>query len=199
VGQTTPGAAGSWWSRLWAPPKRKWLLGIPLGALFAFILGMLVWAGAGAMLHATSTTHFCAYACHEFEAYVTPSWQVSVHHKNADGVGAGCPDCHLPKPVVPMLVRKARSANEIWGHLTGKIDTQAKFDGHKLEMAERVWAYMKETDSRECRGCHNPDAWDLSAQDPSAQKKHASMKEQGKTCIDCHKGVAHELPPGAEG
>jgi cytochrome c-type protein NapC len=195
VTQSTPGAAGSWWSRLWTPSKRKWMLGIPLGAIVFFLAGILVYAGGTAVLHASSTTHFCAYACHEFEAFVTPSWQQSVHHKNPKGLQAGCPDCHLPKAVVPMLIRKAESAKEIWGHLTGKIATQEKFDAHKLEMAQRVWRVMKETDSRECRGCHSAERWDLSAQDSSARNKHERMQELGKTCIDCHKGVAHELPP----
>jgi cytochrome c-type protein NapC len=25
-------------------------------------------------------------------------------------------------------------------------------------------------------------------------KKHMAAKEQGKSCIDCHKGIAHQLP-----
>jgi len=34
----------------------------------------------------------------------------------------------------------------------------------------------------------------LDDQDRVARKKHARAREEGKTCIDCHKGVAHELP-----
>jgi cytochrome c-type protein NapC len=25
-------------------------------------------------------------------------------------------------------------------------------------------------------------------------RKHMKAKEEGKTCIDCHKGIAHQLP-----
>jgi len=193
-----PGATGSWWSRLWSPSKRKWLFGIPLGALLFFILGMLVYAGAGAFMHATSTTEFCANACHEQTAFVVPSWKASAHYKNQYGVHAGCDDCHVPGPTIPKLIRKVQALNEGWGHLTGIIATQEKFDAHKLEMAKRVWAYMKATDSRECRHCHSPERWDLSAQSKPAQNKHQRMKETGQTCIECHQGVAHEVPPGAD-
>ncbi len=31
-------------------------------------------------------------------------------------------------------------------------------------------------------------------QKQSAYKKHMKAKDQGKTCIDCHKGIAHHLP-----
>ena len=53
---------------------------------------------------------------------------------------------------------------------------------------------MRKTDSRECRNCHDFTAMDLSEQDRSARKKHAKAPERGKTCIDCHKGIAHEYP-----
>jgi nitrate/TMAO reductase-like tetraheme cytochrome c subunit len=41
---------------------------------------------------------------------------------------------------------------------------------------------------------------DLEKQDKSAQKKHTAdyVRETGKTCIDCHKGIAHKLPKGEE-
>ena len=41
---------------------------------------------------------------------------------------------------------------------------------------------------------------DRAKQDKSAQKKHPleSVRASGKTCIDCHKGIAHELPQGYE-
>lgn len=30
----------------------------------------------------------------------------------------------------------------------------------------------------------------------TAYRKHMEAKEQGKICIDCHKGIAHRLPKG---
>jgi nitrate/TMAO reductase-like tetraheme cytochrome c subunit len=82
----------------------------------------------------------------------------------------------------------------------GNIDTREKFEAKRLELAERVWATMQSTDSRECRNCHALISMDLELQDKSAQKRHTleSVRESGKTCIDCHKGIAHELPEGYE-
>jgi len=131
-------------------------------------------------------------------AFSTPSWEQSSHYKNAHGVQAGCPNCHVPGPEIPKLERKFQALGEGWGHLTGTISTQAKFDAKKVQMARHVWAYMKASDSRECRACHNAAIWDLSAQSHSAQIKHEKMKTSGETCIDCHKGVVHEVPLGAD-
>jgi cytochrome c-type protein NapC len=39
---------------------------------------------------------------------------------------------------------------------------------------------------------------DLAAQDRSARSKHGNAPYSGETCIDCHKGVAHELPDEPE-
>jgi len=35
-------------------------------------------------------------------------------------------------------------------------------------------------------------------QDKIARKKHAKARDEGKTCIDCHKGVAHDMPDEPE-
>ena len=65
-------------------------------------------------------------------------------------------------------------------------------------MAKRVWKTMKETDSRECRNCHRFDFMDMEEQDKTARKKHLRSIDEGKTCIDCHQGIAHELPDEEE-
>ena len=63
------------------------------------------------------------------------------------------------------------------------------------EMADTVeWETMKATNSAECRNCHSFDGMDAKKQKPKARENHAKAKEEGKTCIDCHKGIAHLLP-----
>lgn len=186
------------WGRLWARPRRKWLLGIPLGGFLFLLLGLALFGGTEAFMSATTSTQFCTTACHEMSAFSVPSWRESVHFKNPKGVQAGCPNCHEPGPTIPLVIRRVQALGEIWGHFTGTISTQEKFDAEKTRMARHIWAYMKATDSRECRACHQAAAWDLSAQDRSAQKKHEQMQASGKTCIDCHKGVAHKVPLGAD-
>jgi cytochrome c-type protein NapC len=39
---------------------------------------------------------------------------------------------------------------------------------------------------------------DFKKQESRPRKKHPKAMEQGKTCIDCHKGIAHKLPEGYE-
>ena len=53
---------------------------------------------------------------------------------------------------------------------------------------------MKSTDSRECRNCHKFDYMDFTQQENRAAAAHQGAIDQGKTCIDCHQGIAHRLP-----
>lgn len=65
-------------------------------------------------------------------------------------------------------------------HLAGTVETPEKFEAHRLELAKRVWARMKETDSQECRHCH-----DIRAMDPEKQGKTAQKLASGeRTCIE---------------
>jgi len=96
-----------------------------------------------------------------------------------------------------MIKRKIEATFELWGHfVTGVIDTREKYNAHRSELAKRVWRRMKETDSLECRNCHNEQKMDLDLQSEKARTRHAKGREEGKTCIDCHFGIAHEEPEG---
>lgn len=67
--------------------------------------------------------------------------------------------------------------------------------GVPLELAKHEWARLKANDSLECRNCHSSAAMDLSKQTQRAAEIHTRYLLPGKaTCIDCHKGIAHELP-----
>ncbi|HJP05826.1 MAG TPA: NapC/NirT family cytochrome c, partial [Arenicellales bacterium] len=48
--------------------------------------------------------------------------------------------------------------------------------------------------SRECRNCHIDRSMNLANQSEVARDRHTVAAKEGKTCIDCHKGIAHELP-----
>ena len=119
------------------------------------LLGVVMANGFSFVMHATSSPEFCANACHYMRDFVAPEVANSVHGRNASGVAATCPDCHVPQPFLAKAMRKIEATREGWGHLRGIIDTRDKFEAHRLRMAERVWAGMKATDSRECRSCHN--------------------------------------------
>lgn len=193
------GKAGSFkqrWQALWRQPRSRYWLGIPLGGALMFIAGIIFWGGFHTAMEATNTLGFCT-GCHEM-SYVYEEYQQTVHFKNASGVRAICSDCHVPRPWAYKVVRKIKATNELFHKMLGTINTKEKFEAKRLEMAEHVWATMKETDSRECRNCHALETMNLEEQDKSARKKHTleRMQKEGETCIDCHKGIAHNLPEG---
>ena len=159
------------------------------------VVGGAGWGAAVVTIHATSTEQFCI-GCHELRDNAYTEFKDTIHDKNRTGVRAECADCHLPKELVPMMIRKVEAAREVWGHLTGYIDTPEKYEKNRHAMAVREWTRMKKNDSRECRNCHRASAADLEAQSENAQKRHKMAQEQKLTCIDCHFGIAHTEPDG---
>jgi cytochrome c-type protein NapC len=157
------------------------------------VLGIIFWGGFNTVLEATNSMEFCI-SCHEMRDNVYKEYKETVHFKNPSGVRATCADCHVPRPWIYKIVRKVQATNELYHKALGTIDTPEKFEAHRLVMAKRVWATMKATDSRECRNCHTFDSMDLSDQDRYARKRHERAQTRGQTCIDCHDGIAHELP-----
>jgi cytochrome c-type protein NapC len=65
----------------------------------------------------------------------------------------------------------------------------------RRELAEHEWHRLKSNDSLECRNCHSFVSMDFTRQSARAAEMHGSLLASGeKTCIDCHKGIAHKLP-----
>jgi cytochrome c-type protein NapC len=174
-----------------AKPSAKYSLLALL--IVGFVSGILFWGGFHTALEVTNTTEFCI-GCHSMKDTVYQEYKETVHYANRTGVRAGCPDCHVPKDWTHKMIAKVGASRDVWGELTGSINTKEKFEAKRMEMAQNEWNKMKASDSRECRNCHSLEGMDPKKQRPSAQKKHASAKQEGKTCIDCHKGVAHLLP-----
>lgn len=171
--------------------SRKLILGTTISsALIFFIVGIIFWGGFNTAMEATNTTEFCI-GCHEMEDNVYQEYKPTIHYTNRTGVRAGCPDCHVPRPWIHKVVRKIQASREVYFWLTGKIDTKEKFEEHRFELAQSVWKAMKNTDSRECRNCHNFESMNPEFQKPRARKQHLNAFETGQTCIDCHKGIAH--------
>ncbi|CAA7621693.1 NapC/NirT family cytochrome c [Magnetospirillum sp. SS-4] len=187
------GLLSGWWGAL-CKPSSRWSLGGLLAS--GIVLGVVLWGGFNWALEATNTETFCL-SCHEMEQNVYREFRGTIHDSNRSGVRATCPDCHVPRPWVYKMIRKIQASNEIWHKILGSIDTREKFEAKRIELATHVWTAMKATDSRECRNCHDFGAFDLTRQTSRARNRHAEAEQQGKTCIDCHKGVAHQLPAGA--
>lgn len=153
----------------------------------------MFWGGLHTGLEATNTLSFCV-SCHEMRDNVYQEYKQTIHFSNRTGVRAICSDCHVPKDWRHKMVRKAQASFEVWGKLTGAIDTKEKFEAKRMELATHEWERMKASDSRECRNCHNWDAMSSDLQKVSAYQRHMAAKKNGQTCIDCHKGIAHHLP-----
>ena len=166
-----------------------------------FIAGIIFWGGFNTALEYTNTEQFCI-GCHEMRDNVYQELQSTIHYSNRSGVRATCSDCHVPHNWTDKIARKMQASKEVWGKIFGTINTPEKFAAKRRELAEHEWARLKANDSLECRNCHNFDYMDFTKQSPRAYMQHATALAKGeKTCIDCHKGIAHHLPDmgGIEG
>ena len=157
-----------------------------------FIAGIAFAGAFNAGLAYTNEMEFCT-SCHSMKTNLE-ELQDTAHHMSRSGVAATCSDCHVPEPFVPKMIAKVRAAKDVYHEILGTIDTDEKFEEHRWAMANRVWDKMKASDSRECRTCHDFENMDLTEQSRSARNQHGNAVDSGETCIDCHKGVAHEEP-----
>jgi nitrate/TMAO reductase-like tetraheme cytochrome c subunit len=173
------------------PPKCSMLRMIVIGILG----GVIIWGGLNMGMEYTNRSDFCM-SCHEM-TIPFEELKKTVHYKNRSGTTVQCADCHVASSKTPTdyifkSFQKLMAARDVIGHIKGTLDTPEKYEEHRLAMAERVWERMKDRDSKECRNCH-----DFKTMDPAKQKdrsvtKHEGAIEDGKTCIDCHKGIAHK-------
>lgn len=182
------------WLRARCASRRGPLVVLALGILVG--LGFVVSTSTALIL--TGTEEFCASACHEM-TYNRDEYAGTIHDVNRTGVRATCVDCHVPRTGIPLYFRKINAARDLWGHLTGSIDTEEKFEAKRYEMAVRVWTYMKKSDSRECKACHTMDKIDNEKSTEKAQRRHQKAKDENMACIDCHYAIAHKEPEGGPG
>lgn len=184
------------WQHPWlraalSPPRFLSLAFLTLGG---FVAGVIFWGGFNTVMEATNTEKFCV-SCHEMKTNVFEELKGTIHYTNRSGVRAICSDCHVPHNWTDKMARKMQASKEVWGHIFGSIDTREKFLDLRIFLAEREWVRMKANDSLECRNCHSSESMDIAKQNPRAASAHERFLFTGeKTCIDCHKGIAHRLP-----
>jgi cytochrome c-type protein NapC len=187
-----PGPLRRLWRTLRAPSQYSLLTLMIVGV----VAGIVLWGGFNTAVEATNREAFCI-SCHEMRDNVYKEYsENTIHYTNRTGVRATCPDCHVPKEWGPKMVRKIQASRELWGKMTGSIDTREKFEAKRLHLAEREWARMKANDSLECRNCHSFESMAKDVQKPRAKKSHELAVKNKETCIDCHKGIAHHKPKG---
>ena len=183
-----------YWSVLLTPSRTLSLGFLTIGG---FLAGILFWGGFNTALEVTNTEKFCV-SCHEMRENVFAELKSTIHYSNRSGVRATCPDCHVPHDWTHKIGRKIQASKEVWGKIFGTISTHEKFLDMRLTLAQREWGRLKANDSLECRNCHSAESMDISKQSQRAAAAHQSFLFTGhKTCIDCHKGIAHRLPKGA--
>lgn len=172
-------------------PTAKYSLGTLL--IGGFVAGIIFWGGFNTAMELSNTETFCI-SCHEMRVNVFEEYKDTIHYTNRTGVRATCPDCHVPKEWTYKVIRKIRATNELYHKVIGSIDTPEKFEAKRLKLAQNVWKEMKATDSRECRNCHDFESMDFTEQRRRSMDQHSKGLTAGKTCIDCHKGIAHSRP-----
>jgi cytochrome c-type protein NapC len=187
---------------MWSLIKRYWVtisrpsVHYSLGFLTVggFVAGIVFWGGFNTAMEATNTEAFCT-GCHEMRDNVYSELQGTIHYSNRTGVRALCSDCHVPHRWTAKMARKMQASKEVWAKVFGTVDTPEKFEAHRLTLAQHEWARFKANDSLECRNCHDYQHMDFTRQSPRAQAMHSTfLADRSKTCIDCHKGIAHRLP-----
>ena len=182
------------WRRLSRPSRAA--AGVLLG--FGFVGGILFWGAFNTGMEVTNSEAFCS-SCH---APIVAEIRETIHYSNRSGVRAICSDCHVPHGWTDKIVRKVQASKELLAYAIGTINTPEKFRARRGHLAEREWLRMKNNDSQECRNCHTFDFMDFSEQGRRSVAQHSTAVASGdKTCVDCHKGVAHRLPDmsGVEG
>ncbi len=184
----------SFWRRLSTPSKAA--SGVLLG--LGFVGGILFWGAFNTGMDATNSEAFCS-SCH---APIVAEIRETIHYSNRSGVRAICSDCHVPHEWSDKIIRKVQASKELVAYALGTISTLEKFHARRGYLANREWQRMKANDSQECRNCHDFDFMDFSEQGRRSVVQHSTALAAGdKTCVDCHKGVAHRLPDmsGVEG
>jgi cytochrome c-type protein NapC len=182
-----------WWKVVSRPSVHYSLGFLTLGG---FIAGIVFWGAFNTGMEMTNNEKFCT-GCHEMRENVFVELKPTIHYANRSGVRATCPDCHVPHNWTDKMGRKMQASKEVWGKIFGTISTRDKFVDKRLELAQHEWARLKANDSLECRNCHNFESMDFTRQSTRAAAQHSTaLARKEKTCIDCHKGIAHRLPEG---
>jgi cytochrome c-type protein NapC len=116
-----------WIRTIWRQLRRPSIKYSVLGILsVGFISGILFWGGYNTAMEQTNRLDFCI-SCHEMRDNVYQEYKQTIHYTNRTGVRAICSDCHVPKDWAHKFVRKLKASAEVWGKITGSIDTKEKF------------------------------------------------------------------------
>lgn len=166
--------------------------------VIGIVIGAVGFFATQQTLHATSTNAFCmsCHSGHSLEQEVLES----PHGNNNAGIVVQCQQCHLPPQPLQYLVKKVIVSKDIIGYLTiDGFETQDWLETNRKQQADLALKYLRSIDSSTCQSCHNS----IYTNPPANMKKMAVRMhamnfkkdaDKRKTCVDCHKGVAHPYP-----
>ncbi len=179
------------WRFLVKPSSRYSVLAIAVVCVIITLAGVFTFHES---IKFSSTTEFCT-SCHSMKENYN-EYKTSIHYKNAYGVRAECRDCHIPENnPIAFMKAKLGGVGDIYSEFISKdIDTPAKFEANRLRLAQNVWRMMAETNSATCKSCHSYTAMDHAKQSPAAAAAMTGAAAKNMNCIECHKGIAHQLP-----
>jgi thiosulfate dehydrogenase len=181
--------------------KRAGMAGLLfLGAL----IGVVAVFAAGKGIQVAGTNEFCSTACHTMKPSAD-AYRKSVHFANAVGVPATCSDCHIVYESdrskgawqwLQLVAFKAQvGVTDLVDEMRGTISTPERWEAERARLGKQVRAFVKKTDSRTCRGCHELGAFRSGSM---YQLVHGKMIEaKDVDCVSCHPGIAHvyDKPP----
>ena len=173
---------------------------LAIAVIAGLVLGVVGVAVTNAMVHWSGSNDFCSNACHSMQ-WVAEAYRRGPHHATPSGATAGCADCHIPHhssepnafQYVSMLFYKAKvGTRDAIAEARGVINTREKWEAARGHYSEEVKAWMAETGSQTCRGCHDLARMGGGKAQPPIVEMHAGLAKAGPVkCLDCHEGVGH--------
>jgi nitrate/TMAO reductase-like tetraheme cytochrome c subunit len=175
--------------------------------VFALIaLGVVVGVGGVAgttwLVNATSSTNFCATACHSMQ-WAAAAYERGPHYTTSYGVRAGCADCHIPyedRPATPLQyvfgtlwTKGIDGSHDIYAKLIGTISDRARWEANRPRLTAEAEAFFRSTNSVTCQGCHKLDAFSPTGRSAfMANAVHSGLINAATVdCLKCHSGVGH--------
>ncbi|QSX29952.1 NapC/NirT family cytochrome c [Shewanella cyperi] len=166
--------------------------------VLGILVGVVGFFGTQTALHMTSTDEFCM-TCHSNHS-LKDEVMASAHGNNKQGIVVQCQQCHIPQEPFAYLKKKIIvSKDALTFMMIDGFNTQAWLDANRKEQADKARDFLRSIDSSTCQNCHKriyenqPDT--MSKKAVRMHKNNAKKApEKRKTCIDCHRGVAHPYP-----
>lgn len=131
-------------------------------------------------------------SCHSMKPFFE-EYKTSVHYFGRSGVKAGCVNCHVKGGSLVSVSGATLLIKDTYKEIFKPVKNREDAEARRPEMAKRVRDHLIETRSGVCFGCHVEDA--INPTKDRGKNAHESMKEKGKTCIECHFNLVHAKVP----